>query len=125
VNRNDMKRVRQLATGLLIGITTSWIIVGGYVLGVGYAMDHVGHSCRLGRHVATDLTSGFAWIGLAVSGVLVIAFLTETWKHEGVPEVGEWGSHMRVLLLWFVIANGLVFLLLAIWVGCGAWSLIR
>ena len=55
----------------------------------------------------------------------MIAFMAESWKHEGVPEVGEWGSHMFVLLLWFVIANGLVFLLLAFWVGCGAWSLIR
>jgi hypothetical protein len=98
-------------------------IVSGYVLGVGYAMEHVGHSCRLRGHVANDLANGLAWVGLGVSGVLVIAFMAESCKHEGVPEVGEWGSHMFVLFLWFVIANGLVFLLLAIWVGCGVWSL--
>ena len=32
---------------------------------------------------------------------------------------------MFVLLLWIVIATGLLFLLLAIWLGCGTWSLIR
>jgi hypothetical protein len=92
-----MKRVKQLAAGLLMGVITSWMIVGGYVLGVGYAMDHVGHSCKLQRHVANDLANGFAWIGLGVSGLLVITFMAESWKHEGVPEVGDWGSHMFVL----------------------------
>ena len=37
-----MKRVKQLAAGFLMGVITSWMIVGGYVLGVGYAMEHVG-----------------------------------------------------------------------------------
>jgi hypothetical protein len=55
----------------------------------------------------------------------VIEFMTMSWKHEGVPKVHEWDSHMRVLGLWFLIANGLVFLLIPIWVACSAWSLIR
>lgn len=79
-----MKRVKQLAAGLFVGIIMSWMIVGGYVLGVGYAIEHVRRSCSLGWNVATDLANGFAWFGLAVSGALVIAFVIESWKRESV-----------------------------------------
>jgi hypothetical protein len=75
----------------------------------------------------TDLQNGFAWIGLAVAGGLMMAIMVESWKHEGVLdlEVHKWDSANRVLLLWLLIANGLIFLLAAIWVGCGIWSLVR
>jgi hypothetical protein len=44
-------------------------------------------------------------------------------SNPSIPEVDEWGGrHMFVLLLWIVIANGLLFLLLAILLGSGTWS---
>ena len=118
-------RVKHLFAGLLMGVITSWMIVGGYVLGVGYAMEHVGRSCRLRGYVTTGLMDGFVLVGLAVSAVLVIAPIVESWKHKGVPEVGDWGAHMFVILVWLMVGNGLVFLLAALWVGCGVWNLFK
>jgi hypothetical protein len=47
-------------------------------------------------------------------------------SNPSIPEVGEWGGrHMFVLLLWIVIANGLLFLLLAILLGLRHLELIR
>ena len=123
-----MKRIiRLVVEGLVVGLVMSFTIVGGYVLGVGYAIEHVGHSCRLRPHVVTDLRNGFAWIGLAVAGVLMLAIMVESWKHGGVidREPPEWANAFLVLMLWFLIANSLIFLLAAIWVGCGIWGLIQ
>jgi hypothetical protein len=39
--------------------------------------------------------------------------------------VAAGGWRVGRYLLWIVIVNGLLFLLLAIWLGCGTWSLIR
>lgn len=120
-----MKRVKQLAAGFLLGVFASLVIVGASVAMVGFGLERVGRTCRLGRHVGTDLANGFALIGLAVSGVAVIAFMVESWKHERVPEVTDLHSFWVILGPWFFIANGLVLLLIATSVGCGVLSLIR
>jgi hypothetical protein len=120
-----LSRVKGLVAGGLMGVITSWMIVGGYVFGIGYALEHVGRSCRLTKHLTSSLQDGLVVIGLAVSVLLIGAFLIESRKHRGVPEVGEWGWHMFVLWLWFIGATCVLFVLLAVWLGCSTWYFFR
>jgi hypothetical protein len=121
-NRKDMRRLKQVTAGMLMGLLTSWMIVGSYILAFSFGIELVGRACRLSGTVVNDLASSFTLIGLGVSGLLVLAFMVESWKHEGVPEIGEWGSHMLILALWFVAANASVLLLFIFWTGCGIWK---
>ncbi|MGC2224655.1 MAG: hypothetical protein WA624_21010 [Methylocella sp.] len=47
-----MKRVKQLAAGLLMVIIASWMIVGGYVIGIGSGWSMLHGGCGKARPAA-------------------------------------------------------------------------
>jgi hypothetical protein len=102
--------------------------IGGFVLGLGSAMEHVGHSCHLPKHWVHNALDALAIIGFITAGLVMIAGLIDGWRFKGLDNLEHAVAYMesytaRISLIWVVATTAFLLLMIPIWIGCGALNL--